>query len=478
VNGIRRVCRKSSKLNTIKLNGLASCYMGEGIRKSKKLMLASFMPQNFKEAFLPMLGELAQDFRIIVTCVNYCPPSGFISYLNDLKKSGLIEEFLILPDYAKTYKSICFLQNEVRKLQQYRFDVWLNMGEMHLDERFIAKCVLPESCLRIVLCHQPTFLLKNEALVRQLLSGDRDILSIRNTIKNITSTNSIGNVWPHYIKKIKEAGSIFKIVEKSSKHLFSYLRKLYYDLKDNIYYRVLVSYFITGKTFRKGPYDDLTQIGSGQTHAIVFCDVMDAKAHKALFKTPDFYVAQHPAYGFCRCKNGNQKLNAILSPLSGFIGMNVISEECLSLFYRDFKIAMDQTGAKSIHLRMHPNERGRWYQALQNYLSARGMDVVIVDCERPIHGVICDYLGMAGSSSCALRDGRAGCQHAFIIGFESVSNFSGTNSRFRFGNSEGIGWIRGDGSYDPSIFKGDFYHPSFRKRVPVLLKELAGCFSS
>ncbi|MBI5298908.1 MAG: hypothetical protein HY877_01225, partial [Deltaproteobacteria bacterium] len=389
-------------------------------------------------------------------------PSGFIEEMEVLKRDGTIRDFLLTPSYEKNFQMLQFFRKKASGLRDYAFDVWLTGGEVQIDERYIAECVLPKHCVRIVVWHNLTFLLKEVELVKRLL-GESKSCSLRVTnslFKNLTF-------------KVKKSGSFLGFFYNFFQYLIRQERQFYKMVKHRIYERILLPKFIIGKTFRPGAYDLLTQLGSGRANAYIFCDPVEVKAHQSLFKDSKVYLAQYPTYGVCRCQNGQPKKNTILSPLSAFIQRDVISEEYLALYYRDFKTVLDQSCAKNIHLRMHPDETGKWYQILREYLSLKGLNVSIVDCEKPIREVMCDYLGVAGSTSSALRNARAACNHAFVIGFEAVSKFAQGNPRFHFGSSEGIGWINEDGTYDPSIFKTVSYTPPPRKTVPTLVKELA-----
>ena len=62
------------------------------------------------------------------------------------------------------------------------------------------------------------------------------------------------------------------------------------------------------------------------------------------------------------------------------------------------------------------------------------MNVKVVDYNKPIRKVVCNYIGVAGFSSGALRDARAACNYAFIVGFTAVSNYYSIDPKFALGN--------------------------------------------
>lgn len=432
------------------------------VRKKRLLVTAS--PRALRDGYPILFKEMCRDFNIVVVSVDFFTPRGFVESMRALEREGVVCKFFLLPPYRSTLKMLRMLKSITSQLKEYPFDAYLAGESIQLDTRYLTECIIPKSCIRIMLWNNLTFLLgREELLVRKLLSMNP---ATSNGIKlNALSHSMIG--------RIRQTGSVTNLLKKIWRYSKNKVRRFYEILVDRVWLRRILPKLVLGKTFPYEGYDRLTQMDSGKRFEhYMFCDEMEVQAHKALFQTPRVYVARPLTEGTCHCQSGIQKKSAVLSPLSGFIQRDTIDEKYLRLFYRDFKTVLDQTGAGTIHLRMHPDETGRWYLRLREYLSACGMDVTIVDCDKPIYEVMCDYIGMAGMNSCALRHGRASCNQAFIIGFEAVSKFAQKNPRFHFGNSCGVGWINEDGSYDPSIFERNVYVPPPRKSVSDLLREL------
>ena len=233
----------------------------------------------------------------------------------------------------------------------------------------------------------------------------------------------------------------------------------------------LIYFIFTGKIFKYKTYEKITQLSSGKTHAIIFFDELETKVHKLLYRNENIYTAQYPIHRKCNCNSNNISEKTILSPLSGWERLDNIPNDVLKLFYRDFKIILSKSGAKSIHLRPHPDfgkNRGSSYQ-IRDYHLSHGIKTVVLDCNKPISEIVCNYTGVAGFASAALRDARAGCNYAFVIGFTAVSRYYFNDPKFAFGNSEGIDWINEDGSYDPIIFKRKKYLYPKRQTVFEIL---------
>jgi len=442
---------------------------------NKGNLLISCGAHTFREDMEPLVMKLAGSFRIVLTIVSYYIPPGLVEMLRSWEKSQVIEKYLVIPNFSDTLKLHLFMKAETDNLRRYDFDLWLSGGEMHVYERYISECALPKSCTRIILWNHLTYLLDNESLVRALLSGTE---ITKRLAPQDTAALERCSRFQNLIGKIREAGSVSDILKNALrlKGLRSYILRIYRNPDGKVYLfcdRILLPWFMVRKMFRLGPYDQLTQLGSGRSDVIIFCDEIEAKAHKALFKSPDIYVAQYPTYGSCRCKGDKAGKTTILSPLSGYVGSNEISEKALHLFLRDFEIVLSQTDAESIHLRLHPRETGNWPYQFQDYLINNGINATVVGCERPIREIMCDYLGMAGFASNCLRDARACCDYVFVIGFVAVSVSRYTNPKFVFGKSEGIGWIEEDGSYNLDIFSKQKYVPPARKTIPQILLDIA-----
>ena len=103
----------------------------------------------------------------------------------------------------------------------------------------------------------------------------------------------------------------------------------------------------------------------------------------------------------------------------------------------------------------------------------RNIVAEVVGCEKPIRELVCDYMGVAGFASAGLRDARASCDYAMVIGFTSISKYYFINPKLAFGESVGIDWINEDGSYDPKIFERKKFIPPKRETVPEILNELS-----
>lgn len=438
--------------------------------KTKKKLLVYWTTRTFIEIFQPLIPKLAENFKIVVLLLDYSTPKGIVELLNSWQEQGIIEEYLFTPGHNKMLEFHLFMKSVIKKIKAYKFDLWLTPSDMQVSERYIRECALPKKCISVVLWQNITYLLMyNESLSRGLLK-ETDVGKIlapdqQSSINNKFRKQSL-------VEKIKRTSSFPELSRKA----VNYIKRIYSLPKKRLRLycdRLVLPFILVGKFFRLGHYDNITQVTSGHCDAVIFTDEVEAKAHKSIFKKPDMYVAQYPTYGCCRCNGEKKDKTAVLSPLSGFVGRSQIPQEALSLFYRDFKTVLSQTKAESIHLRLHPDESGNWHIQLRDYLIKNGIDACIVGCERPIREIMCDYLGMAGYSSAALRDARASCNYAFVIAFAGVSGFQFRNPRFVFGKSEGIDWIEEDGSYSQDIFIPKKYIPPERKSVPAILEELS-----
>ena len=422
------------------------------------------------EVVQPFVTQLAEHFRIVVVLFNYSTPPGLVELLSSWEKEGIIERYSLTPDHRNTLRFHLFMRAEIRTLRQYKFDLWLTGSEMQVGERYILECVLPKHCVSVCMWHNITFLfMHNQDTARRLLSGG----NIREYPQAREGFILNGDSYlQRFKRKINQGVSFSRILEYIFLSIKTYVLRIRKKIQA-FYDRIVLPWLLAGKTFRLGPYDKMTQLGSGRSDAIIFFDELESKVHKALFRNVDIYTARYPAQGNCRCHEHLTEKKTVLSMLSGFVGRNWISEEALSLFYRDFKTIITFTNAENIHLRLHPDETGKWPEQLRDYLVNKGIEAILADSKQPIRQIMCNYLGTAGFASASLRDARSSCDHAFVIGFVGISRKLFRDPKFVFANSEGIGWIEEDGGYDPDIFKRhNHVHPK-RKTVPEILVALS-----
>ena len=462
----------------------------------KKKLLIYWASRTFIEFIAPLIPAFTKQFKIIILLYNHSTPPGLSKLLDGWKQDGVIEQYVLLPEDKHRIKFHLFMAKIIPILRKHNFDLWLTSSEMQVPERYIFDCVLPKHCISICMWHNNTFLfMYNEEVVKQLFSGGDAPAYQRHKAPKISASRA--HLWHTTPQMLADAERQMLLSEKKSfvlrvreqihrfirqvrswvivkKINITHPRKLIRSYIDYMVNRIVLPCLIVHKTFPLGPYDSMTQLGSGRSNALILFDEREADAHALLFKNTDVYVAQYPSRGSCQCDHHKTLKDTVLSPLSGRLNIDKLSDDVMYLFYRDFKTVLSETNAKTIHLRVHPDETGKWPEQLRDHLTHRGIDTMIVGCARPIREIICAYLGMAGYGSSALRDGRASCDYAFIIGFVGITKVQQlANPKFVYGKSEGIGWIEEDGSYDPQIFTHQKFCPPKRKTVDQILSKLA-----
>lgn len=400
-------------------------------------------------------------------------PSNTIKTLDSWVESNTLDKYILAPDSKEGISFHLFMKQTVKDLKKYKFDLWLGRSEMGVVDRYVLDCALPTKCIKVAFWPLLTYLLQREqGLVRSLLSASNAIEILAEPSGKAPNTRTR---LESIAQKINRAGSPLEIVRKIFSSFAARLSRL---LK--IYFRYLIDReiiprVVVGKRFNYGPYDQMTQIGSGESDAYIFCDEIEVEAHKALFKTPNVYLAQYPSIGSCRCHLSKERKTILLCPLGGWETLMQLPEEVLGLYARDIQTVILQTGATSVHLRKHPDfgSGDGWSRQLQTHLKAKDIDARIVGCEIPVGDVACDYLCIASFATAALRDLRSNCRRVRIIGFMGVSKFYFSDPRFVYGQSEGIGWIEEDGSYDSSIFEQKIYSPKAEQTVSSIIVQLS-----
>ena len=436
----------------------------------KKCILIYWSTRTFIEVIAPLLPQIVRNFNIYLILYDYSTPVGMIEFLNSLKNSGGVMNYYITPHHSKVLRNILYLKKITPELKTKNINLFLTESEMFPNQRYILECVLPKNSISVVMWHNITYLfMYNKPYVKQLLAGGK-----------IPEFSSI---------PIQVSSAFFQKVKKLIKYIinkeFSYSIQIVYGFiysklisywvrKTNLLNsRIIYPFLLTGKKFQLGPFDEITQLGSGRSDAFIFFDELEAAVHKKLFIKPSVYVAQYPTAYNCKCKHSSGEKNSILSPLSNFVGVNKISDNMLKLYYREYQTVIQNSLVSRVDLRLHPDESGMWAYQLCDYLCEHGIDARISRPDLPLREIVCDYLGVVGSASASLRDCRAVCDYVFVIGFAGISLKQFQDPKFAFAQSDGIGWINEDGSYDTKIFERRKFFPPKRKTVPEILDEFS-----
>jgi hypothetical protein len=446
----------------------------------RKTILIYWTSRTFNEVILPVLTDLTRNFKIVVVLIDHSTPVGTISLLESLQDKGSIEKFYMTPDHRALFRNHWFNRKVARELRAYNFDFWLTASEIQPRERFLLDCVLPEHCTCIIMWHNITFLfMYNRQIVHKLLVGE-DIPAYPPPRETVRIGRPISlSTYTRFEKAFREKGlvAILKIVLYRGGGMLRRKWKTYRKRWAIHFDRIIFPWLLVGRTFRLGPYDAVTQIGSGRSGVLILFDELEVKVHQNLYRNAKVLLAQYPTTGSCICAPVCGKVpgkkNAMLSPLSNFVGLDSIPDEALDLFYRDTRTVVNETGVKYVDLRLHPDESGQWPYELQDYLKVRGIEARVVAADLPLREVVCGYTVVAGSASASLRDCRAVCDYVLVIGFVGVSQYQFVDPPFVFAGSEGIGWIGEDGEYNKEIFREGVRKKNERKKVAEIINEFA-----
>ena len=147
----------------------------------------------------------------------------------------------------------------------------------------------------------------------------------------------------------------------------------------------------------------------------------------------------------------------ILTPLSGILNEDKITKTDLENYLKGLRVAIKESGATSVHLRVHPQETRNWPYQWCEYLNENNVEAKLVDSNKPIPDIICGYMGVVGLSSNVLRDARAACDYAFVVCFEELSKMRFLNPKIVYGEGHGIEWLNSDGTFKKSIFSRKKY---------------------
>ena len=262
--------------------------------------------------------------------------------------------------------------------------------------------------------------------------------------------------------------------------------KIYINISNNLkakvwkrfryfYDRILIPWFLLGGDMKLREHEMETQCTTGNVDLLLFTDTFEKKVHEVLYsdKRVKVDVVRNILEGQCDCHGVDNKSRTILTPLSGIVNEDSIPKKYLDNYLKGLKIALEESGATSVHLRVHPQETRNWPYQLCDYLNENNVQAKLVDSSKPIPDIICSYMGVVGLSSNVLRDARAACDYAFIVCLEELSEMRFLNPKIVFGEGDGIEWINSDGSYNKSSFLRKKFHRPISATLTEKLNDLS-----
>lgn len=445
---------------------------------SKKRILITWDTRRLNEIIKPLIDQLSPDYSIYIVGVAYYEHRWFDvgSLLEQWQQAGLIEGYRLIPSKGTLLKNSmwdnhCQLRNLSDQLFQRTFDYWLTTSDVHVVEKYISQCGLKAQTKKIILWTGPTYIFEHKDLVYKLLNENTD-----QPIQSFKVAHLQETVLSKIQRCVRQSDSLGVLILSLFKGLINKIRGMFLEIKGRIFSfyfdRIIFPWILKGKTFPYESFDCLTQIGPPDFKALMFTDPLETKAYRVLYQNQQVFTVQYPSWGACTCQGKAIQSKVILCPLSGFLFCKIIPRESLELFYRDFRIVLDQTGADTIHLRHHPDGCGGWEEQMKLFLLNKGIKAQVVGCEQPIRQVACQYRAVVGFASGALRDARASCSHTSVIAFEGVSRYRYKDPKFVFASSEGLGWIDFDGQFKKEIFHQKFEMPQERQTILSVLQSL------
>lgn len=446
----------------------------------KKLLIAYGNSNTFHGSLTPLIPKLSETFDIFVMTLNYHLNDYFTEQLEHWKKDRTIIDYLVVPNYTSNSSEIqnnlkmhFFMRLKLNYLRKHKFDLFIGGSSFHIWERYLIDCILPHECIRVAII--PSFPWATQPfIVEGIMRGEPAsdlIMSLVNpwsikqngkqngTLELIVKDNLISRVYSKFIKSTSKSQFVKKGILFALNRFQGLLRHV---ICRSIYVmnRYIIPAFLVHKTFPPRKYDYPTFFDTNSFESIIVFQKFPSLFCSSLYKHAHVYLAQHPLVGTCRCCLALPEPNTLLVCLSSYEGTNKQQE----LLYRDLQIVMSECGAKEVHLKPHPRERGSQLEKLQIYLREKGIAATVMSVDKPVREIVCDYIGVVGCVSGSLFEARSACNYAFVVGFVAISQSNQIkNPKTYFCDIDNlekrIDWIEEDGSYNPDIFKRR-YHPA------------------
>ena len=449
----------------------------------KKLLIAYGNPYIFHGSLTPLTAKLSETFDIFILTTNYYINDDFTERLEHWKKEGTIIDYLVVPWFINNSTEIqnilkvhYFMRLKLNYLRKQKFDILLVGSTQEIYERYLIDCTLPHKCIRVGLqsCGFP--IAKFPFIIEAILMGENVSSRIKNLviplgiIQNETSKSTIKDNFLRRISSNFKNSSKLHLMKKGILFLLNRFLTPIRTVMD----RYIIPLFLVQKIFPQRKYEYLTCFDMDTINYVIVFQKIQALVFRSLNNNVPVYLAQDPLIGHCRCCLAQAEPDKLLLCLNGYEGTNNQQE----LLYRDLKIVLLECGAKDVHIKPHPRERGSQLERLQIYLQEMGITASVMEVDKPIRDIVCDYIGVVGCTSTSLLEARSACYYAFVVGFVAISQTYVENPKYLLGDIDNlekrIDWIEGDGSYNPDIFKRRYHPAPPYPSIPEILTEIIG----
>ena len=241
----------------------------------------------------------------------------------------------------------------------------------------------------------------------------------------------------------REAASYFSRIQLTINEMgwfkfLVYVYKLVFTKKYIIFlfdYKIL-PFFLTGSPL---PSNNIVSknITGFADYTIVFDQVEYDNFKTLLPSINNLILAKHPMVGYCK---NNKKMNNsnLLVLLPQFTTLDRMSDDKIKKWVSTIKAVKELKNPSQIHLRFHPKENKIFFMQFEKELSLNNIQYTTLNStEVSIVDTVCDYMGVIGASSQALRIFRWATKGTFVLCLEGAGDEL-SEKTYYMGDTEGI----------------------------------------
>lgn len=385
------------------------------------------------------LSVLSDHYELTIVVFSICEidQSLLRDKLFELIK-GKTRVFFIGPESDDTFsRYLRRIKSVFSQIRKKIFTYWITFSQLTLEEQLIDKLIINHQTKCFIYWPGITYAQIQEELM--IKAFGEEYVSDRLFNRYPISPLSLGqSKYPSWLKKL------LRPIYYVFRNFFFKLKKI----KSFIIKKVYVYIFF--QVFLRAPnkLEEQLHISAKFKGKLIFCDEEKVSLHQHLLNSSDIFCIKRQFNGLKKQKNNKVLKRQILSPLSGFLGLENVSESYLDHYYNSFVQLKMKYDFDVIHLRPHPRETGEWPKIFMNYLIERGLNVSLIDASTPLHEIFHEYIGVAGFASNVLLDAKAFCKNIFIVAFEAISTVRFKNPKLVFSPEDNIHWLNADGSFE------------------------------
>ncbi|MCF7907788.1 MAG: hypothetical protein K9L86_02795 [Candidatus Omnitrophica bacterium] len=419
---------------------------------NKRILMFCGNGYTFDEAFGPIIEEIGKSFKVDLLMGSYYFTDRVLNSVKRLHSKGRIDTYKIIHAHRRKQSNFGYhkeIKLIMESIKDKDFSLLLSGGDFDIFNRYLISVARAKGANIAIIqgCQLVHLLAKYRKMNRLNLSRNDYCKQKKNDING---------------RKYRGLRYQLGMIKHGALRSLKVINSHY-----------ITPFLVSGKFFVPSRYDKFN-FTSGRADIVMCYDSLEITALKSMIpKVKNIHLVKHPVHGQCKCKGSlNIELGRkLLVVFSGNIGSE-LEKYKFERWVGVIKKAIDLENIAEIHLRFHPRTSSalHWPRKMAKSIKDLGCEVKIIDAlKTSLVETVCNYVGILGAPSGALRAARAVCPRVFVTALPDCGDPEPFEQEWCLGKAEGINWIKKDEELEPKNLEISEFNMDNRLSVADIL---------